>query len=89
MSCASKGQIKLVDVSKDTSIIIKTNAKHPIMMLLEIKGQTNDSFKINSHTLPGGHVDTKIQIDWYTKDFPFDYKSYKVTKGNLTIKYNL
>lgn len=89
MSCNSKGQIKLVDASKDTSITIKTNTRNPVMMLLEIKGQTNDSFKINNFIFPGGSVDTKMQLDWYNKDFPLEYQSYKATKGSLTIKYNL
>jgi hypothetical protein len=89
IACSHKGEVKVLDASKDTSIMIKTNARHPVMMILEIKGQTNDSFKINNFILPGGSVDTKMQLDWYHKDFTLKYKFYKATKGSLTIKYNL
>jgi hypothetical protein len=89
ISCSHKGEVKVLDASKDTTIMIKTTAGHPVMMNLEIKGQTNDSFKIRHIILPGGSVDTKMQLDWYHKDFLLEYKSYKATKGSLTIKYNL
>lgn len=89
ISCSHKGEVKVLYASKDTTIMIKTTAGHPVMMNLEIKGQTNDSFKINNFILPGGSLDTKMQLDWYHKDFQLEYKSYKATKGSLTIKYNL
>ncbi len=89
MSCSNKGEVKVLDASRDTTIMIKTNTGNPVMMLLEIKGETNDSFKINNFIFPGGSVDTKMQLDWYNKDFPLKYQSYKATKGSLTIKYNL
>jgi len=89
MSCSHEGEVKVLDASRDTTIMIKTNTGHPVMMLLEIKGETNDSFKINNFIFPGGSVDTKMQLDWYNKDFPLKYQSYKATKGSLTIKYNL
>lgn len=89
ISCSHKGEVKVLDTDKDTTIMIKTTAGHPAMMLLDIKGQTNDSFKINNVIFPGGSVDTKMQLDWYNKDFPLKYNSYKSTKGKLIIKYNL
>ncbi len=89
ISCSHKGEVKVLDASKDTTIMIKTSAGHPVMMNLEIKGQTNDSFKIYNFILPGGSVDTKLKFDWYYKDFQLEYRSYKATKGSLTIKYNL
>ena len=39
MSCSHKGEVKVLDASRDTTIMIKTNTGNPVMMLLEIKGQ--------------------------------------------------
>ena len=51
ISCSHKGEVKVFDAGKDTTIMIKTTAGHPVMMLLEIKGQTNDSYKSTKGTL--------------------------------------
>lgn len=89
VSCNFSGEVSISNANKDTLIQINTNTTYPTNLQLEIKGQTNDTFIINNIFIPGGIIDTTINLDWYYKDFQIKYKAYKVSKGYLTIKCRL
>lgn len=88
-SCRYSDEVLIPDASKDTSIEINTKTTYPTALKLRIKGQTNDTFIINNYKIPGGIVDTTILYDWYKKDFPINFNSYKVSSGSLIINYKL
>lgn len=87
LSCNASNIIHLSDVTRDTTITIKSNSSYPSLVNLKLKGELNDSFMINKIVLPQGKIDTILRIDWYQENFQIFYKPFKVTSGNLTIEY--
>lgn len=88
-SCMSSGEIILNNLKNDTTIEVSTNAQTAVSLILNIKGNVNDSFKLNNILLPGGKVDPILNLDWYNKTFYIKYEKYKASKENLVIKYKL
>ena len=85
----SSGEIILNNLKNDTTIKVSTNAQTAVSLILNIKGNVNDSFKLNNIILPGGKVDTVLNLDWYNKVFFIKFKKYKSSSGNLVIQYKL
>ena len=88
ISCNSKSNTSLItlsDLSRDTSISIKTSKKYPTTVKISVTGFANDSFVVNSANVKGGNIDTSWHYDWYNNIIIINYKSFKATKGSLRI----
>ena len=88
-SCGSSGAIEIINIKRDSSVNISTNAAYPTNLRLHVTGHTNDTFLIKGRPVPGGAVDTILDFVWYNKIIHLDYQSYRATKGRLNIRYEL
>ena len=90
---STKSSTIINNVSRDTSILIKVinpRLVSPTTMIVKITGETSDSFIVmNGMKIPGGIVDTLMNMDFYDKEYIFKYNSYKAKKGHLKISIEI
>ena len=90
---STKSSIIINNVSRDTSILIKVITPRlysPTNMIVKITGETSDSFFVmNGMKIPGGIVDTLMNMDFYNHEYLFKYNSYKAKKGQLKVSIEI
>lgn len=87
----ARGEWKITDTSKDTTLIGVNKSFFPVAsMKFHIQGETDDSVSLyNGYIkLPKGKIDTIWgPADYYTDTIKVEYKANNAKKGNLKIKY--
>jgi hypothetical protein len=90
---STKSLLIINNVSRDTSILIKVinpRLYSPTNMIVKITGETSDSFIVmNGMKIPGGIVDTLMNMDFYNHECLFKYNSYKAKKGQLKVSIEI
>jgi hypothetical protein len=90
---STKSLLIINNVSRDTSILIKVinpRLYSPTTMIVKINGETSDSFIVmNDMKIPGGIVDTIMNMDFYNHEYHFKYNSYKAKKGQLKVSIEI
>lgn len=84
-----KGTLTVVDASRDTTFLIKTNKSQTTTIILSVKGDVDDTIMLQGMKIPGGKIDKKLQFDFYSKEYAISYNHYKATKGKIDIIYSI
>lgn len=85
-SCKRGDKIIIIDnMSKDSIYKVDLGFNPYGKILLHIKGEVNDSIKINHAYFSGGTIDTTLQQDWFTNQVAIYFYKLKASKGNLII----
>jgi phenylacetate-coenzyme A ligase PaaK-like adenylate-forming protein len=91
-SCSQKGTIVLNHLQNDTTIVVplKWITKDPIGVILNIKGHSDDTCKMEGYLLLKGEIDTTFSKETYDSEkFWITYKKYKSKNTSLTIEYSI
>lgn len=84
-----KGSLTVVDASRDTSFLIKTNKSQTTTIILSVKGNVDDTIMLQGKKVPGGKIHENWQLDFYSKAYEVSYHHYKATKGAIDIQYDI
>lgn len=88
IGCAGgKDTLMVVDASRDTAFLIKTNKSQTTTIILSVKGDVDDTIMLQGMKIPGGKIHEKLQLDFYSKAYKVSYHHYKATKGAIDIQY--
>lgn len=89
-SCTEKKVMSFVveDLTKDTVFTSIYPSGNPLgKITIYVKGEVDDTIRVNHTYFEGGKIDTAFQQDWYTKEVAIFYFKYKAKKGRLAISY--
>lgn len=84
-----KNTMTVVDASRDTSFLIKTNKSQTTTIVLSVKGNVDDTIMLQGKKIPGGKIHEKWQLDFYSKAYEVSYHHYKAIKGTIDIQYDI
>ena len=85
IACSGETKFEVRDAGKDEEFRFTSNSKYITTLKFIVKGEVDDTAKINNLLIVPTSVDTIFQTDWYNKDVLLSYKSYKATTGKLDI----
>lgn len=83
------GTLTVVDASKDTAFLIKTNKSQTTTIILSVKGDIDDTIMLQGMKIPGGKIHEKLQLDFYSEVYKVSYHHYKASKGAIDIQYHI